>query len=337
MILRVSTFGLILFHDLLTSPAIYVLAYTAVLCCGPGLHCAVKCIHLALLCFAAVYCTVLCLLCSALPCPTLLCPTLLIPALLCSSILCLALPCPVLPFPALPCPALLCSSMLCPALPCPALTCPALPCHESSHEAANNVGQRTPEKACEATPFRRLVRMSFCYDVLLLCAAMACVVCAGLVLPRLPKAALPLAVGTVGALIMPHNMYLQSAVVQSRSVSHTHTPNWHSLPHSLTCSLTHSRTHSLPPSFTRSLARSRTRSLARSLTHSLPRSLTQSLPHSRTHSLIHACTHALTHSQVCFDRHSSSRLACIASRPDLRTYLTNKGISHSQILHAVAQ
>ena len=38
----------------------------------------------------------------------------------------------------------------------------------------------------------------------------------GLVLPRLPKAALPLAVGTVGALIMPHNMYLQSAVVQSR-------------------------------------------------------------------------------------------------------------------------
>ena len=42
------------------------------------------------------------------------------------------------------------------------------------------------------------------------------VLTAGLVLPRLPKAALPLAVGTVGALIMPHNMYLQSAVVQSR-------------------------------------------------------------------------------------------------------------------------
>ncbi|DBA75856.1 TPA: hypothetical protein ACH3X1_010257 [Trebouxia sp. C0004] len=42
----------------------------------------------------------------------------------------------------------------------------------------------------------------------------------GLVLPRLPKAALPLAVGTVGALIMPHNMYLQSAVVQSRPIAH---------------------------------------------------------------------------------------------------------------------
>ena len=126
MILRVSTFGLILFHDL--SPAIYVLAYTAVLCCGPGLHCAVKCIHLALLCFAAVYCTVLCLLCFALPWPTLLCPTLLIPALLCSSILCLALPCPVLPCPALPCPALLFHALPCPALPCIDLPCPALPC-----------------------------------------------------------------------------------------------------------------------------------------------------------------------------------------------------------------
>ena len=45
---------------------------------------------------------------------------------------------------------------------------------------------------------------------------MVATMCAGLVLPRLPKAALPLAVGTVGALIMPHNMYLQSAVVQSR-------------------------------------------------------------------------------------------------------------------------
>ena len=41
-------------------------------------------------------------------------------------------------------------------------------------------------------------------------------VASGLIVPRLPKAALPLAVGTVGALIMPHNMYLQSAVVQSR-------------------------------------------------------------------------------------------------------------------------
>jgi len=78
------------------------------------------------------------------------------------------------------------------------------------------VGERTLEKACEATALRRLVRMFVRYDVLLQCAAMLCVACAGLVLPRLPKAALPLAVGTVGALIMPHNMYLQSAVVQSR-------------------------------------------------------------------------------------------------------------------------
>ena len=69
---------------------------------------------------------------------------------------------------------------------------------------------------------------------------MVCVVCAGLVLPRLPKAALPLAVGTVGALIMPHNMYLQSAVVQSRSVSHIC-----SCTHSLTYLLTHPLTHSL--------------------------------------------------------------------------------------------
>ena len=50
----------------------------------------------------------------------------------------------------------------------------------------------------------------------LVCQCKKLVLCAGLVLPRLPKAALPLAVGTVGALIMPHNMYLQSAVVQSR-------------------------------------------------------------------------------------------------------------------------
>lgn len=55
--------------------------------------------------------------------------------------------------------------------------------------------------------------------------------CTGLLLPRLPKAALPLAVGTVGALIMPHNMYLQSAVVQSRYaavflVQSLHIPHW---------------------------------------------------------------------------------------------------------------
>jgi natural resistance-associated macrophage protein len=39
--------------------------------------------------------------------------------------------------------------------------------------------------------------------------------------PRVPSYGLNIAVGTVGAVIMPHNIYLHSALVQSRKVDHT--------------------------------------------------------------------------------------------------------------------
>ena len=41
---------------------------------------------------------------------------------------------------------------------------------------------------------------------------------AGLFIPHLPRSALSVAVALVGAVIMPHNIYLHSALVQSRCV-----------------------------------------------------------------------------------------------------------------------
>lgn len=51
------------------------------------------------------------------------------------------------------------------------------------------------------------------------CAALLNQYClaAGLVLPRLPASSVHFAVAIVGAIIMPHNIYLHSALVQSRS------------------------------------------------------------------------------------------------------------------------
>lgn len=39
----------------------------------------------------------------------------------------------------------------------------------------------------------------------------------GLVWPRLPRSAVSLAVGALGALVMPHNIYFHSAIVNARS------------------------------------------------------------------------------------------------------------------------
>lgn len=40
----------------------------------------------------------------------------------------------------------------------------------------------------------------------------------GLIIPSVPKSAVSIAVGIVGAVIMPHNIFLHSALVQSRAI-----------------------------------------------------------------------------------------------------------------------
>ena len=42
-------------------------------------------------------------------------------------------------------------------------------------------------------------------------------------IPRLESGALYIAIGIIGATVMPHNLYLHSSLVQSRSISNTYT------------------------------------------------------------------------------------------------------------------